>query len=125
MRFTEHELTTALTTAARAVVAAQRKDVRKGRTSIDEAWESMDRYARYQVLDGLGDQLLPILASLPDLEVPPGERPRFTDAQVVAAVEEHLGDEGGRLRRKVALAGRVALVRQALAGLPPRDVTAG
>lgn len=125
MRFTEHELTTALTTAARAVVAVQRKDVRKGRTSIDEAWESMDRYARYQVLDGLGDQLLPILASLPDLEVPPGERPRFTDAQVVAAVEEHLGDEGGRLRRKVALAGRVALVRQALAGLPPRDVTAG
>ncbi|MCW2776015.1 MAG: hypothetical protein JWN91_4341, partial [Nocardioides sp.] len=30
MRFTEHELTAALTGAAKAVVTAQRKDVRKG-----------------------------------------------------------------------------------------------
>ncbi|WP_110180532.1 hypothetical protein [Nocardioides solisilvae] len=123
MRFTEHELTTALTTAAKSVLAAQRKDVRKGRTPVDEAWASMDRYARYQLLEGLGSQLLPVLVALPDVEVPPGERPTFTDAQVVATVEEQLGDEGGRLRRKVTVAARAALARRALDGLPPRGLT--
>src|SRR5699024_6047284 len=96
MRFTEHELTTALTAAAKTVVAAQRKEVRKGRLTADDAWESMDRYERYKVLDALGSDLLPILTSLPDVEVAAGERATFTDAQVVAAVEEHTGDASGR-----------------------------
>lgn len=120
MRFTEHELTLALTAAAKTVAAAQRKDVRKGRVGADEAWEAMDRYQRYQVLDALSGQVLPVLAALPDVDVPPGSRPTFTDAQIVSAVEEQLGDGGGRLRRKVTVAGRAALVKTALAQLPPR-----
>ncbi|WP_181311933.1 hypothetical protein [Nocardioides campestrisoli] len=120
MRFTEHELTTALTAAAKTMVAARRKDVRKGKATVDDVWESMDRYQRYQLLDGLGDQLLPVLLALPDVEVPDGTSPAFSDAQVVAAVEESLGEAGGRLKRKVLVAGRAALVRAALDALPPR-----
>ena len=59
----------------------------------------------------MGSQVLPVLLALPDVEVPAGTRPTFTDAQVLAAVEETLGDAGGRLRRKVVVAARVALVR--------------
>lgn len=120
MRFTEHELTAALTGAAKAVVAAQRKDVRRGKRSIDEVWEEMDRYKRFQVLDALGGKLLPVLVALPDVEVAAGSRPEFTDAQVVAAVEEVMG-EGKGLRRKVEVQARAALVRAALGHVPPRS----
>ena len=121
MRFTEHELTVALAGAAKMVVAAQRKDVRRGKVEIDQVWESMGRYERYQVLDSIGSQVLPALVALPDVPVEAGTRPTFTDAQVIGVVEEQLGEEGGRLRRKVVVAARVALVRAALAALPPRQ----
>src|SRR6478736_268473 len=109
MRFTEHELTAALTGAAKGVLAAQDKDVRKGRRTPDEAWDALGRYQRFQLLDNLGDQLLPVLVALPDVEVEAGTRPTFTDEQVTATVEERLGEEGGRIRRAV-LTARVALV---------------
>jgi hypothetical protein len=59
--------------------------------------------------------------ALPDVEVALGERPAFTDAQITAVVEERLGDEGGKLRRKAVVAARVALVKLALESLPPRQ----
>jgi hypothetical protein len=120
MRFTEHELTAALTGAAKAVLKTQDKDLRKGRRSVDEAWAELTPFQRFQLLDGLGDQLLPVLVALPDVEVETGTRPTFTDAQVTAAVEERLGDERG-MRRKVLLKARVALVQLALASVPPRS----
>ena len=116
MRFTEHELTVAVTAAAKTVVATRRRG-RRG----EDAWAGMTKYERYQVLEGVGSQVLPALVALPDVEVAAGSRPAFTDAQVLAAVEETLGDAGGRLRRKVVVAARVALVRTALAQLPPRQ----
>lgn len=119
MRLTEKEMTAALTGVAKQVVAAQDKSVRKGKVSIDELWESMTRYQRYVVLNGLGDQVLPVLVALPDVEVAVGERPSFTDAQITEAVEAQLGDEG-RLRRKMLLTARVALVRVALESIPPK-----
>ena len=121
MRFTEHELTAALTGAAKSVLAAQDKSVRKGRRTADEAWESLGRFERFQLLDGLGDQLLPALVALPDVEVEVGTRPTFTDEQVTAAVEERLGDDVGRVRRAVLVQARVALVRLALSHVPPRQ----
>ncbi len=81
----------------------------------------MGRYERYQVLEGVGSQVLPVLAVLPDVAVAPGTRPSFTDTQVMTAVEETLGEVGGRLRRTVVVAARVALVRAALAQLPVRQ----
>jgi hypothetical protein len=120
MRFTEHELTAALTGAAKGVLAAQDKDVRKGRRTADDAWEALDRFQRFQLLDGLGDQVLPVLVALPDVDVEPGTRPTFTEEQVTAAVEERLGEERG-VRRKVLLKARVALVQVALAHVPPRQ----
>ena len=121
MRFTEHELTAALTGAAKSVLAAQDKGVRKGRRTADEAWESLTKFERFQLLEGLGDQLLPALVALPDVEVEVGTRPTFTDEQVTAAVEERLGDDVGRVRRAVLVQARVALVRLALSHVPPRQ----
>ena len=125
MRFSEHELTTALTGTAKQVLAVQRKDVRKGRADIDAVWDEMDRYQRFKILDALGDQLFPVLVALPEVEVDPGTRPAFTDPQVVAAVEECLGDVGGRLRRKAVVSARATVVRMALQHLPPRRTSPG
>ncbi len=119
MRFTEHELTAALHGAAKSVLAAQRKDVRKGKIDIDTVWEGLSRYQRFKILDSIGDQILPTLVALPDVEVEAGTRPEFTDAQITAAVEERMA-ETGKLRRKVLVATRVGLVRTALAHVPPR-----
>ena len=121
MRFTEHELTAALTGVAKSVVKAQRKDIRKGTVDIDTAWEGMTRYERFQLLDALGDQVLPVLVALPDVEVEPGTRPSYSDAQVSAVVTEKLEDSGaGRLKRAVLVKARTALVQVALAHVPPR-----
>jgi hypothetical protein len=120
MRFTEHELTAALTGAAKSVLAAKDKTVRKGRRSVDEAWDALTQYERFQLLDGLGDQVLPVLVALPDVEVEAGTRPTFTAAQVTATVEERVGTDLGRLRRAVLVKARVTLVQIALANVPPR-----
>jgi len=118
MRFTEHELTVAVTAAARTVAAGK---VRR-RAKDDEAWEAMSKIDRYHLLEAVGSQVLPVLVALPDVEVPAGTRPTFTDQQVAAAVEQTLGESGvGRLRQKVAVAARVTLVRTALAQLPVRQ----
>ena len=121
MRFTEHEMTAALTGAAKTVLAAQRKEVRKGRVDVETAWDEMDRYARFQLLDALGGQILPVLVALPDVDVAPGTRPSYTDKQVSQIVSGLVGDEGGgRLRRAVTVKTRTALVQTALAHVPPR-----
>jgi hypothetical protein len=120
MRFSEHELTTALTGTAKQLLAVQRKDVRKGRADIDDVWDGMDRYERFQVLDALGTQLFPVLAALPDVEVAVGARPSYADKELVAAVEQCVDDAGGRLRRKAVVAARLAVVKMALQQVPPR-----
>ena len=120
MHLSEHELTAALTGAAKSVVRAQRKDVRKGTVDIDTAWDGMDRLERFRLLDALGDQVLPVLTALPDVEVAPGARPTYPDRQVSEVVGGLVGDQGGRLRRAVLVKARTALVQAALAGIPPR-----
>jgi hypothetical protein len=120
VRFTERELTVALEGAAKAVLATQDKSVRKGRRTADDAWDELSRYQRFQLLDGLGDQLLPVLVALPDVEVAPGTRPTFTDEQVRSAVEEQLGDRVKGIKGRVVVQGRTALVKIALGALPPR-----
>lgn len=119
MRFTEHELTRAMEAAAKSVLAVRRSNRRR---DVDQVWAGMTRYQRYQLLDSLGDQVLPVLVALPDVEVTPGTRPAWTDAQVEQIVRERLdATPGGRLRRAVVLKARVALVQAALAGVPPRQ----
>lgn len=121
MRFTEHELTIAVTTAAKSVAAAKARR----RKDPEVVWESTSKIDRYHLLDGVGSQVLPVLIALPDIEVEAGSRPTFTDAQVKQAVEQVMAQDDGRsskgLRRKVELAARVALVNLALGALPPRQ----
>jgi hypothetical protein len=119
MRFTEHELTAALTGAAKSVLATQRRRVRKHR-SVDEAWEALGRYERFQLLDALGGQVLPVLVALPDVEVAPGTRPVYDDGVVTATVEGLVDDGMGRIKRAVVVKARTALVQVALAHVPPR-----
>ena len=121
MRFTEHEMTAALTGAAKTVLAAQRKDVRRGKADIDAVWDGLGGYQRFQLLDQLGSQLLPVLVALPDVDVAVGTRASYTDREVSETVESVLGDGGGKLRRAVVVKARTALVQSALAHLPPRQ----
>ena len=108
----------AMEAAAKSVLALRRANRRR---DVDVVWSEMTRYQRYQLLDSLGDQVLPVLVALPDVEVAAGSRPTFTDEQVTAAVQERMAADGGRLRRAVLLRARVALVQAALAGVPPRQ----
>ena len=121
MRFTEHELTAALTGAAKAILATQRKDVRRGRADIDTVWNEMDRYQRFQLLDQLGSEILPVLVALPDVEVATGARATYSDREVSDTVEAVLGDGLGKVRRVIVVKARTALVQSALAHLPPRQ----
>lgn len=125
MKFTEHELTTALTGAAKTVLAASSgtaKSIRKGETDIDQMWNGLSRFQRYTVLDKVGDQVLPVMVALPDIEVEAGTKPTFTDEQVAAAVAETSGDgAGGRLRRATHAKATTALVKVALNALPVRQ----
>lgn len=120
MRFTEHELTAALTGAAKSIVAAQRREVRRGKRDIDTVWQEMDRYQRFQVLDSLGGQLLPVLVALPDVDVEAGERAQYTAAQILETVESVVGPGKG-VRRVVDVRARAALVKIALGHMPPRS----
>jgi hypothetical protein len=113
MKFSERELTLGVQAAAKLVHASS-----KGRSTD---WESLTPYERYLLLEPVSTQVLPVLAALPEIEVESGSRPSFTTTQLVAAVEEVLGDVGGRIRRKVAVAGHVALVKTALDAMPPRQ----
>lgn len=119
VEFTEAELTIALTAAGKATLAAQSREIRKGRVDVEDAWRALGGYGRYQLLHTLGDQLLPVLASLPDVARVHGERPSYSAAQVRAAVAEHAEDAGGRLRRQALVLARTALVQTALSALPP------
>lgn len=116
MRFTEHELTVAVTTAAKSVATAKARR----RKDAEEVWESTSKIDRYHLIDGVGSQVLPVLLALPDVEVAPGTAATFTDEQVKQAVEQAVGDGKG-IRRRVEVAARTALVRLALAALPPRQ----
>lgn len=119
MRFTEHELTQAIHGVAKSVLAA-RKDVRKKKADVDQLWTSMDKFERYQLIEGLGSQLIPVLVALPDVEVEAGTRATFTQEQITETVESVVGEAGGKLRRKATIAVQVALTTEALSHLPVR-----
>jgi hypothetical protein len=118
MRFTEHELTVAVTGVAKSVLAA--KKLRKRGTDIDTAWDTLNPLERFKLLDAIGTQILPVLVALPDVDVAPGERPSYSNRQVQETVAGLVGDDLGRLQRAVAVKARTAMVQTALAQLPPR-----
>ncbi len=119
MRFTEAELTAAMNGVAKAALVAQSKEIRKGKIDLEQAWADLGGFGRYQLLESLGSQILPILVALPDRPRTAGERPTYSNAEVRAAVEADTGDEGGRIRRKAIVMTRVALVQTAIAHVPP------
>ena len=119
MRFTEHELTAALTGAAKSVVASG-KEFRKSGADINATWDAMGRHERFQLLDALGSQILPVLVALPDVEVAAGARATYSNKQVGETVAGLVDGDLGKLRRAVVIKARTALVQVALANLPLR-----
>jgi len=119
MRLSEHELTLAITGAAKSVMAGK-KGFRRRDVDIDTAWAAMDRQQRFQLLDAVGDQVLPVLAALPDVEVAPGTRPTYPTRQIQEVVAGLVGDDLGRVRRLATVRARTTLVQTALRHLPPR-----
>lgn len=122
MRFTEPELTAALTGTAKQVLVAGSKEHRKA--GPDAAWAGLTGHERYQLLSSLGDQILPVLIALPDIEVAVGARPTYSDAQIRAVVEESVAAADGfgdRVRRKAQVLVQVTLIKTALAQVPPRQ----
>jgi hypothetical protein len=118
MRFTEHELTVAVTGAAKSLMAG--KKFRKRGVDIDTAWDTMDAHQRFKLLDSVGSQILPVLVALPDVEVAAGSRPSYSTKQVQEVVARLVGDDLGKLQRLATVKARTALVQTALAHLPPR-----
>ena len=121
MRFTEHEMTVGLAGAAKFLLSLQNRDVRRGKVDVDELWNSMEKFARFQYLDGLSDQVLPIMVALPDVEVAAGHKVTFTDAQIKATVEEQVGQVVGVLKRAATIKARTELIKAALDALPARQ----
>ena len=119
MRFSEHEHTVAVTGAAKSDMAAE-KGFRKRGVDIDTAWNALDRHQRFKLLETVGDQVLPVLVALPDVEVAPGTRPTYSNQQVEGIVAGLVGDDLGKLRRMVTVKARTALVQTALKHIPPR-----
>ena len=118
MRFTEAELTAALTAAAKTVLAG--KKLRRRGTGVDTAWDNLDPYQRFKLLDAVGDQVLPVLVALPDVDVAPGTRPSYSTQQVQEVVAGLVGDGRGKVQRLVAVKARTALFQTALSHVPPR-----
>jgi hypothetical protein len=118
MRFTEHELTAAVTGAAKSALVSRK--LRKRGQDVDTAWESMDRYQRFKLLDAVGSQVLPVLVALPDVEVAPGTRPSYSTREVQDVVDGLVEQDLGKLRRLATVKARTALVLTALAHMPPR-----
>lgn len=118
MRFTEHELTVAVTGAAKSVMAS--KKFRKRGVDIDSEWDALDARQRFKMLDAVGSQVLPVLAALPEVEVAPGTRPSYSTQQIKEVVSGLVGGGSGRLQRLATVKARTALVQTALAHMPPR-----
>lgn len=121
MRFTEHEMTVGLAGAAKYLLSMQNRDVRRGKVNIDDLWNSLEKFGRFQILDSISDQVLPIMVALPDVEVKGGEKVTFTDEQIKATVEEHTGQVVGVLKRSATIRARIELIKAALAALPARQ----
>ena len=114
MRFTEHELTEAVTHAAKTVAGMRRE-------AYADAATPRRRGPRCRATSATrcstpsAPRCCRCCSRSRTSRCRRAPRPTFTDAQVLAAVQETLGEAGRGLRGKVALAARVALVRDAVA----------
>ena len=120
MKFSEAELTTLLRGVAQATLIAQSKDIRKGRLDIEQVWQDLGGYGRYEMLEALSHRVLPALVALPEVPRVHGERLKVRGSLLRVAVEETAGEEAGTgLRRKAYVVSMAALLGAALAELPP------
>jgi hypothetical protein len=120
MQFTEAELTSILKGVALATLTAQSKDVRKGRLDVEQVWQDLGGYGRYEMLEALSHRVLPALVALPEVDRVHGKQLKVRGSLLRSAVEETTGEEAGTgMRRKAYVVSMAALIGAALAALPP------
>ena len=128
MKFTERELTVAVEAVAKQMLSGA-KPWRRGK--VEEAWERLGIFDRYQRKATAGEVVLPVLVALPERPTV-GARPEFSRAEYSAAAEEgcrSLVDaqspgrwdrlSGGKRKRLVLVA--VAMTRLAVEAMPVRQ----
>jgi len=119
MQFSESELTSLLAGVAKATLTAQNKDIRKGRLDIEQVWQDLGGYGRYEMLEALSHRVLPVLVALPEVPRVHGKQLKVRGSLLRAAVEETVGEEAGTgVRRKAYVVSMAALLGAALADLP-------
>jgi hypothetical protein len=109
MRFTEYELPLTVTGATENVMARQKH--RKRVVDIDLTLHGPNE--RFMLRDAVSSQILPALAVFPDVEVALGTQPSYSTQQVEKTVARLVGDDLGRLRRRVTVKARSVLVHSA------------
>lgn len=118
MEFSEHEMTVAVTAAAKTIAYPT---IEATPEQVDAHWEAMTPIARFHAADRAGNLVLPVLRALPEVTVEPNTRPRFTDEQILTAAQEATAAEPTDppdvfLDHRL----RAALTKVALAYLPAR-----
>lgn len=83
MRFTEHEMTSALHGYVKA-------GLHRDPEQAEEIWRTMPKFPRFERIQMVGEVVLPVFGLLPDIDVATGTRPTFTDEQVAATLEPWL-----------------------------------
>lgn len=83
MRFTEHEMTTALHGFVKA-------GLHRDPEQAEELWRTMPKFPRFERIQMVGEVVLPVFGLLPELDVETGTQPQFTDEQVADALRPWL-----------------------------------
>lgn len=130
MEFTATEMTIAVQTLTRNVLASDGRD-----------FDALTRHQQFLALDTTGDRVLPVLVALPSVKIAPGERASYTDKQIAAVVEpcvkRHIAKIHGfafddefergwakqpRPVRQAIIATETAFIQAALAAMPVRPL---
>lgn len=83
MRFTEHEMTTALHGFVKA-------GLHRDPEQAEEIWRTMPRFPRFERIQMVGEVALPVMVRLPEIDVETGTQPQFSDEQVAETVRPWL-----------------------------------
>lgn len=145
MRFTEHEMTTAVTGVAKRLMADQaaRGIGAQVQEDVEATFAALTAYHRYEILSEIGGAVLSALVALPDVVLAHGQRASYSDEEVATAVADLVRLDFARHAtgqrnpdpdlvdtvwsplspaiQRGLVAARVSLIQAALAAMPLRN----
>lgn len=126
MQFSEFEMTTMLEGVAKThvafnarIAAAAANGVEMSNEPLSEeeiatAWEASAKIDRYHVKTALSEFLLPVLPTLPEVTVGPGERATYEPEQVITAARESVEADVAMERLRADQADDVTIQRASI-----------